>query len=56
VLAGKFYIAPALNLAICWKHFLSIESQSAGNLLNLEILEARPNKPFLLKDLLWHTL
>jgi hypothetical protein len=32
VLAGK-QIVPALNLAICWKHFLILESQSAGNLL-----------------------
>jgi len=35
VLAGKLNIVPALNLAICWKHFLkfSLESQSAGNLI-----------------------
>lgn len=40
VLAGKFYIVPALNLAICWKHFLYlIESQSAGNLIDLNLLE-----------------
>ena len=34
VLAGKIFIVPALNLAICWKHFLILikESQSAGNL------------------------
>jgi len=36
VLAGKLKIVPALNLAICWKHFLNsyilFESQSAGNL------------------------
>nr|YP_010044402.1 LAGLIDADG endonuclease [Trametes coccinea]QPF23643.1 LAGLIDADG endonuclease [Trametes coccinea] len=32
---------PALNLAICWKHFLNliVESQSAGNLLYYSILE-----------------
>nr|AYE93280.1 LAGLIDADG homing endonuclease [Termitomyces sp.] len=31
---------PALNLAICWKHFLSIvwESQSAGNLIDIHSL------------------
>jgi hypothetical protein len=36
VLAGEFLIVPALNLAICWKHFLNIliESQSAGNLID----------------------
>nr|YP_010243078.1 cytochrome c oxidase subunit 1 [Coprinus comatus]QTJ26211.1 cytochrome c oxidase subunit 1 [Coprinus comatus] len=35
VLAGRCHIVPALNLAICWKHFLNIflESQSAGNLI-----------------------
>jgi group I intron endonuclease len=40
VLAGKVNIVPALNLAICWKHFLNIlvESQSAGNLLDLNQL------------------
>lgn len=44
VLAGEFkifvYIAPALNLAICWEHFLNIllESQSAGNLIDLNHL------------------
>ena len=40
VLAGKFCIVPALNLAICWKHFLNLiwESQSAGNLIYLNIL------------------
>lgn len=44
VLAGEFQIfgdnAPALNLAICWKHFLNIlvESQSAGNLIDLNHL------------------
>ena len=40
VLAGKFCIVPALNLAICWKHFLTLieESQSAGNLIYLNIL------------------
>jgi len=36
VLAGEYLIVPALNLAICWKHFLNIliESQSAGNLID----------------------
>ena len=40
VLAGKHIIAPALNLAICWKHSLNIllESQSAGNLIVLNLL------------------
>jgi hypothetical protein len=39
VLAGRFYIVPALNLAICWEHFLQIlESQSAGNLNDLNLL------------------
>ena len=41
VLAGRYYIVPALNLAICWKHFfdlLSLESQSAGNLNDLNLL------------------
>src|SRR5688572_25300377 len=48
VLAGKCYIVPALNLAICWKHFLNsyiyiynyilFESQSAGNFLDLNLL------------------
>nr|YP_010170383.1 LAGLIDADG homing endonuclease [Phanerochaete carnosa]QRZ60364.1 LAGLIDADG homing endonuclease [Phanerochaete carnosa] len=35
------YEVPALNLAICWKHFLTIivESQSAGNLLDYTLLE-----------------
>jgi hypothetical protein len=37
VLAGELYIAPALNLAICWKHLLNI-SQSAGNLIDLSQL------------------
>ena len=36
VLAGEICFVPALNLAICWKHFLNLkfllESQSAGNL------------------------
>lgn len=38
VLAGKF--VPALNLAICWEHFLNIfiKSQSAGNLLDFYLL------------------
>lgn len=39
VLAGELKIvnAPALNLAICWKHFIIfiVESQSAGNLIEL---------------------
>jgi len=35
VLAGRLNIVPALNLAICWKHFLFfVESQSAGNLFD----------------------
>ena len=40
-LAGITYEVPALNLAICWKHFLIliIESQSAGNLLDYTLLE-----------------
>jgi len=40
VLAGIFYIVPALNLAICWKHFFNIiiKSQSAGNLFDLNLL------------------
>lgn len=39
VLAGKI-IVPALNLAICWKHFQTtlLESQSAGNLIDLNHL------------------
>jgi hypothetical protein len=45
VLAGKFYnvntlyIVPALNLAICWKHFFNffLESQSAGNFIDLNL-------------------
>src|SRR2546421_6128084 len=53
VLAGDCYIAPALNLAICWKHFLGkvifskyefldvcflhLESQSAGNFIDLNL-------------------
>jgi hypothetical protein len=37
VLAGK-QIVPALNLAICWKHFLILESQLAGNLIELNLL------------------
>lgn len=41
VLAGKPYVVPALNLAICWKNFLNflVESQSAGNLIDLNLLE-----------------
>lgn len=45
VLAGELTLAPALNLAICWKHFLyfniyglELESQSAGNLIDLNQL------------------
>lgn len=40
VLAGIFNIVPALNLAICWEHFLNIlvESQSARNLIDLNLL------------------
>jgi hypothetical protein len=41
VLAGKVKLVPALNLAICWKHFfnlLKIKSQSAGNLIDLNLL------------------
>lgn len=40
VLAGALFIVPALNLAICWKHFLNIfiESQSAGNLIDYNLL------------------
>ena len=40
VLAGIVSIVPALNLAICWKHFLNfiLKSQSAGNFLDLNLL------------------
>jgi hypothetical protein len=40
VLAGEVSLVPALNLAICWEHFLNIlvESQSAGNLFDLNLL------------------
>lgn len=50
VLAGDSKIAPALNLAICWEHFIGteigkniiflfdLESQSAGNLIDLNHL------------------
>lgn len=40
VLAGVLNIVPALNLAICWKHFLNnaVESQSAGNLFDFNYL------------------
>jgi hypothetical protein len=42
VLAGILHFVPAINLAICWKHFLifilSLKSQSAGNLINLNLL------------------
>jgi hypothetical protein len=37
VLAGELKIVPALNLAICWKHFL-LKSQSAGNLIDFNYL------------------
>lgn len=37
VLAGVFYIVPALNLAVCWENFF-LKSQSAGNLLDLNLL------------------
>lgn len=41
VLAGIDKIVPALNLAMCWKHFKIhiIESQSAGSLINLKYLD-----------------
>lgn len=42
VLAGELNFAPALNLAIWWKHLLNlnivVESQSAGNLIDLNYL------------------
>jgi hypothetical protein len=42
VLAGRVKLVLALNLAICWEHFLKaiivIKSQSAGNLLDLNLL------------------
>jgi hypothetical protein len=42
VLAGehniKFFIAPALNLANCWKLLLNLITQSAGNLLDYNLL------------------
>ena len=37
VLAGKFSVVPALNLANCWKPLYKI-TQSAGNLLDLNLL------------------
>ena len=39
VLAGKL-ILPALNSAICWElfHFFNLETQSAGNLLDLNLM------------------
>ena len=39
VLAGKI-ILPALNSAICWKlfHFFNLETQSAGNLFDLNLI------------------
>jgi len=39
VLAGILNIVPALNLAICWKHFLVLlENKPAGNLIDLKQL------------------
>jgi hypothetical protein len=38
VLAGRSSIVPALNLAICWKNFFVIESQSAENLKGFSLL------------------
>lgn len=38
VLAGDFYIAPAWNLANCWELLLINIRQSAGNLLNYNLL------------------
>jgi len=38
VLAGILYFVPALNLAICLKHFLSIKSQLAGNFIDFNLL------------------
>ena len=42
VLAGEICFVPALNLAICWKHFLNLkfllESQSAGNLSDYNLI------------------
>jgi LAGLIDADG endonuclease/Cytochrome C and Quinol oxidase polypeptide I len=40
VLAGGLNIAPAINLAISWEHFLNfkLESQSVGNLFDLNLL------------------
>src|SRR5713226_8749215 len=40
VLAGKLNVVPALNLAICWKHFINyiLASQSAENLNDLNYL------------------
>lgn len=35
VLAGKLEILPAWNLAECWKPYLLIDRQSAGNLWGL---------------------
>jgi len=59
VLAGKFYLVPALNLANCWKPLHKI-TQSAGNLLDLNLLgifrDYTPeffcclNLPFVLQD------
>lgn len=39
VLAGMFYIVPALNSAICWKQlYLNNLTQSAGNLIEINLL------------------
>lgn len=38
VLAGIYYIVPALNLAICWEHLHFCVSQSAGNLKDYDFL------------------
>lgn len=39
VLAGKLIILPAINLAVCWEPLYIVVTQSAGNLLNLNLLE-----------------
>ena len=59
VLAGKFSVVPALNLANCWEPLYKI-TQSAGNLLDLNLLgifrDYTPelicclNLPFVLQD------
>ncbi len=38
VLAGELFIAPALNLAICWNMLFVFITLSAGNLLSLNFL------------------